>query len=79
MKLEYGKGRWLELLKGKPVLKQVVNGFCEVRDRRGRFVQGTERLIQVAKQLVKLPLENQPQDLQQLCELIKKRITSRPS
>ncbi len=76
--LEYGKGCWPELVKGKPVFRRIVNRLFEVRDTRGRFVQGSERLSQVAKELVRLPLENQPQDFQELGVLIHNRVTSGP-
>lgn len=75
-RLEYGCGRWLELVEGKPIFHLVVNRFFEVRDNKGRFVQGDEKMAQVAKGLVRLPLSEQPDDFQQLERLIRKNVFS---
>jgi hypothetical protein len=72
--LEFGKGIWLEMIKGKPVLHTVVNRCFEIKDQRRRLLQGPERLVQIAKNLVRKPLTEQPQDFQQLHYLIHKRV-----
>lgn len=73
--LEYGQGRWLELIKGKPVFGQVVNQFFDVKDNMGRYVQGSERQIQVAKSLFRQEVSNMPGDFVELQRLIEKRVS----
>ena len=75
--LEYGHGQWLELLKGKRILQQVVNSKCfKVKGAGGRDVQGKEKLLEIAKELIKKPLGKQPDDFQELYRLIMKRVNA---
>jgi hypothetical protein len=73
-KLEYGRGRWLELLEGSRALPEVVKRCFRVVDRYGSVVQGYYAVKEVAKGLVRLEITNQPYDFQQLRQLIETRV-----
>lgn len=75
--LEFGHGSWLELIGGKYVLWKVIEKCFRVKDATGRYLQGKERRMEVVKGLLKLPLEDQPNDFQHLCELISARVSKR--
>lgn len=70
--LEYGQGRWLELLKGKPVLQALVSNTrgIAVRDDDGKRLQGRDAISAIARDLLARPLCEQPDDFQQLHSLI---------
>ncbi len=70
--IEFGTGLWLERLRGKEILPTVINRCCQVRADNGSFLQGDERLKEVAKTLVGLPLHQQPQDFQDLHALMQR-------
>lgn len=72
--LEFGRGKWLEMVSGKSVLHTIVNRCFQVRDARGRTVQGNERLMEVVADLLRLPVEEQPDDFQELCKLITRQV-----
>lgn len=74
--LEFGCGRWLELLKGKEVLPTVVQKCFTVRDANDRALQGRDKVNEVAKDLVRKPLAEQPDDFQRLHQLIADRVKS---
>jgi hypothetical protein len=73
-KLEYGRGRWLELMEGSRALPNVVGRCFKVHDREKHVVQGSDAIKEVAKSLVRLDLTNQPDDFQKLYQLIEKRV-----
>ena len=73
-RLEYGCGRWLELLKGKGVLPTVVNRCFRVVDAGGRVLQCPKSVNEVAKELVRKRLADQPQDFQGLVNLIRAKV-----
>ncbi|HVB25697.1 MAG TPA: hypothetical protein VNG51_27420 [Ktedonobacteraceae bacterium] len=72
--LEFGQGKWLEMVSGKSVLHTIVNRCFQVRDAKGHTVQGNERLMEVVEGLLRLPLEEQPDDFQALCRLINEQV-----
>lgn len=74
--LEFGCGQWFELMRGKEVLPSIINHCFKVRDAQGKFLQGREKLNEVVKDLVRKPIEAQPNDFQRLYELISRRILS---
>ncbi len=76
-KLQFGKGTWLEMIKPKPVLNSIVDRSFRVLDARKREVLGAQKVIEVAKSLVRLPLEEQPDDFQELHRLISERVERR--
>lgn len=71
--LTYGKGSWLEMVSGKSLLPTVINRCFRVR-ARGNSLQGQERLMAVVKELLRLPLEEQPDDFKELHRLITQQI-----
>lgn len=74
--LTYGKGSWLHRLRGKGIFPEVVNTCFSVRDARGRLLQGEQARKQVARSLLQLPLEEQPEDFQQLHRLVDSRLNA---
>jgi len=73
--LEYGHGRWLELLRGKGVLPTVVNRCFRVEDAKGNVLQGREQLNEIVKDLLGRPLTDQPDDFQKLRDIITARLS----
>lgn len=72
--LELGCGHWINLMGGKQLLATVVNECFRVEDRSGKRITGKDATNAVVKDLLRRPLCEQPDDFQQLCELVKKRI-----
>jgi hypothetical protein len=72
--LEFARGRWLELMCAKPILKQVINTCFQVRDSQGASLDGTMREREVIRGLLRMPLDQQPADFQQLRSLIHERV-----
>lgn len=72
--LEYGCGRWLEMISGKKVLNSVVTECCKIQDAQGKRLQGQDRLIEIAKDLLRKEICKQPADFQQLKTLIQGRM-----
>lgn len=72
--LEFGKGSWLEMVKGKSVLHTIINTCFQVKDATGKLLQGSDRMTEVVRSLLKLPLEDQPDDFRELYRLIAGRV-----
>ena len=72
--LEYGHGRWLELLRGKEVLPTVVRDCFTIPDATGKLLQGPRKELELARELLRLPLGSLPEDLQRLRALIAARL-----
>lgn len=72
--LKYGIGTWLERMSGKEIFSIMANQCFEVKDFSGKLLTGEEQKKQIAKELVKLPLNQQPTDFQELICLLKNRI-----
>jgi|688.fasta_scaffold07541_10 hypothetical protein len=72
--LEIGCGNWIDLMGGKQLLATVVNECFRVEDRNGKRITGKDATNAVVKDLLRRPLYEQPNDFQQLCELVKKRV-----
>jgi hypothetical protein len=47
--LQYGRGTWLERMRGKKILPTIVNTCFTVKSADGNFLQGHQRLMEVAK------------------------------
>jgi hypothetical protein len=77
--LDDDHGLWRERVRGKDVLSTVIQSCFEVRSARGSFLQGYERIREVARALVKRPLADQPNDLRALHNLLADRLAARPS
>lgn len=71
--LDFGRGDWLDMVQGKSVLTQVINsGSFQVRTLDGTALQGSEKLNEVVKDLLRK--DEQPSDFVELKRLITKRI-----
>ncbi len=75
--LEFGHGSWLKMIKGKHVLPTVIDKCFRVEDATGKYLQGRERCMEVVKSLLKRPLEDQPDDFNELYKLISARVSKR--
>jgi len=51
-----------------------MNQCFQVQDRNDKYLQGKEKTKQVVKKLLKLPLNQQPDDFQNLVDLLQRRI-----
>jgi len=58
------------------VLPRIINRCFQVKDAQGKFLQGKDKLNQIAKNLVRKPLKEQPDDFQRLYAIISHRIIS---
>lgn len=74
--IDYGCGKWIEMVRGKKILPSLINNCFQVKDARGVLLQGKEKLNEVVKELLKKPIEEQPDDFQRLRNLIFARINS---
>lgn len=75
--LKYGCGNWLEQLSGKEIMNSIMNQCFQVQDINGKYLQKSEeRTKQVVKELLKLDLNQQPNDFQKLVELLKQRLVT---
>ena len=72
--LQYDSGTWLERMSGKEVFLVIANECFQVRDAANHLLTGKKQNKQIAKQLAKLPLAQQPADFQELVVLLKKRV-----
>jgi len=72
--LQYGAGTWLERMSGKEIFRVIANECFQVRNASNALLQGKEQNKQIAKELVSLPLAQQPSDFQYIINLLKIRI-----
>jgi hypothetical protein len=72
--LEYGCGEWLDLMSGKEMFNAVVNEAFKVKKIDGSLLTGKDKNKEVVRKLLELPLNSQPQDFQELVNLIKQRV-----
>lgn len=72
--LQYGSGTWLERMSGKEIFRSIANQCFQVKDRSGNLIQGKEQSKQIAKGLVRLPIEQQPYDFKAIIGLLKQRM-----
>ena len=71
--LAFGQGDWLDMMRGKRVLAQVINsGSFQVKTSDGTPLQGREKINEVVKDLLRK--DEQPADFMELKRLITKRI-----
>lgn len=71
--LEYGSGTWLNRMSGKEVFHVIANDCFQVKSASGEILTGTQQNSQIAKQLVRLPLVQQPTDFQDIVSSLKQR------
>ncbi|MFM8333919.1 MAG: hypothetical protein ACKN9T_19810 [Candidatus Methylumidiphilus sp.] len=74
--LNYGSGTWLERMSGKEVFRCIAGPCFKVTTANGSTLQGKLQNNEIAKQLLALPLDQQPADFQRLCNLLKARVSS---
>jgi hypothetical protein len=74
--LQYDSGTWLARMSGKEIFRVIANECFQVRDAANNLLTGKEQNKQIARQLAKLPLAQQPADFQELVDLLKKRVNS---
>lgn len=72
--LQNGSGTWLARMSGKEVFRVIANQCFQVRNADNVLLTGKEQNKQIAKELVKLPLAQQPTDFQTIVSLLKQRI-----
>ncbi len=73
--LEFGTGKWLEMIQGKKVLPRVVHSGCfKVADRNGNLLQGQEKVNQIVKNLLRKDISKQPDDFRELRRLVEDRL-----
>ncbi len=72
--LQYNYGTWLARMSGKEVFRVIANECFQVRDAANVLLSGKEQNKQIAKELVKLPLAQQPTDFQAIVSALKQRI-----
>ena len=72
--LVYGRGRWVEMIKGKAVLGRLLNaGGFRVRDAQGGNVTGKEMTRVILSELAK-DVDRRPDDISELGRLIENRV-----
>ncbi len=76
--LEYGTGTWLDRLSGKQIFRSIAGKLFQVRDLSGALIQGADQNNDVAKGMLKLPLNEQPSDFQQLVSLLTSKVQGMP-
>jgi len=72
--LQYGSGAWLERMSGKEIFGVIANQCFDVKDIAGNPVTGKDKNKIIAKELTKLPVEEQPSDFQELIHLLKNKV-----
>ena len=73
--LIYGRGRWVEMVRGKKILAKMVNSNdFEVRDAEGRRVTGKEKAYEILRDLAVKDVPSRPSDLVELQRLIHRRV-----
>ena len=69
--VQFGKGEWLKLMIGKPILHQIVNSNYEVRKIDGTNAQGDGKQLKVIKDLFKMNSEDKwPEDFRNLKKIV---------
>lgn len=76
--LEYGAGEWLNLMSGKQIFHAIAGQVFRVTDASGKILQGLEQNNEVARDLLKHPLADQPDDFQQLVALLQNKVAAQP-
>jgi hypothetical protein len=74
--LEIGKGQWLELMKGKPILNALVGKVFVVKNASGRILAGKEAVKILAEDLLAKGISEQPGDFQELYQLMVAKVSN---
>lgn len=75
---EYGVGEWLNLMSGKQIFRAIAGQVFRVTDASDTILQGNEQNNEVAKDLLKRPLAEQPDDFRQLVTLLRDKVAGQP-
>jgi len=71
---QLGRGRWLQMVRGKKMLPAVISKCFRVKDQQGKSLQGKVRVREVVRNLLARPLSDQPGDFQQLHGLLSRQV-----
>jgi len=74
----YGKGHWLDRMRGKPILSALISQCFEVKDSDGNVLTGKEAVTLVAEELLQQGISLQPSDFRDLHGLIVARVPAKP-
>jgi hypothetical protein len=74
--LQYGIGSWLERMSGKEVFRSIAGSCFKVTALDGKTLQGKEQNKEIAKGLLRLPIDLQPLDFRQLVDLLRARVAA---
>lgn len=73
--LTYGKGQWINMIRGKKVLSKLLNsGGFKVKDANGRTLTGRKREKEIMKELAAKNVNSRPSDLVELQRLVEERV-----
>jgi hypothetical protein len=73
--LQWGTGRWLEMISGKSIFNSLVNQCFQVKNQEGVTMRGKDARNLVARDLLRTG-QNLPRDFLELKGLIDKRINA---
>jgi hypothetical protein len=74
--LSFGCGKWIERMSAKSVCARILNDCFTVPDAQGRTLQGKQKRVEIVKDLLRLPLVEQPQDFQDLAALMARQVAT---
>lgn len=69
--LDFSNGNWPNLISAKEVLHEVIRDCARAVDARGNVLQGSKAMSILARSLLRMPLEDQPEDFRKLYVLMK--------
>jgi hypothetical protein len=72
--LQYGTGAWLERMSGKEIFNCIINTCFSVKDADGHEVTHKRKATEVAKDLLRQPIDEQPSDFVALLGLLQTRM-----
>jgi hypothetical protein len=72
--LQYGVGNWLAQMSGKEIFRCIAGPCFRVTARDGSTLQGKGKNKEIAKRLLRLSIDRQPDDFRQLVELLTARV-----
>jgi hypothetical protein len=75
---EFGKGTWLDQMRGKFLLSVLINECFDVKDSNNIILRGKEAVTLVAVELLQMDIKTQPSDFQELHKLILARVPTKP-
>ena len=74
-RLRFGTGNWIEMMKGKKLLAEILSSnLFRVQDRRGIVVAGAQERNEITRDLLQRDESVQPRDFIELKRIIKRRM-----